>query len=126
MDHRHNQSAVALDNYVYTTKSGKRKTRRTTKGWFLNCLWQDGRSDLVALKDLKESHPVQVAEYAVNNKIALQPAFAWWVPHTIKQRDAIISKVKSRYWKGKHKYGVRVPKSIKEALEIDCKTGTMF
>jgi hypothetical protein len=31
------------------------------------------------LKDLKESNPVEVAEYAVANKIDDEPAFAWWV-----------------------------------------------
>ena len=105
-DHQHNQTAVSLDNYTYVTRSRRQKMRRTTKGWFLNCLWRDCSLDWVALKDLKESHPVQVAEYAINNKIANQPAFAWWVPHTIKKRDSIISKVKSRYWKRTHKYGI--------------------
>ena len=81
-NHRCNHSAVALDDYTYTTSTRKKKTRRTTKGWFLNCLWQDSSSDWVALKDLKESHPVQVAKYAVNNKISSKPAFAWWVPHS--------------------------------------------
>jgi hypothetical protein len=37
-------------------------------------------TDWLPLKDLKESYPVQVAEYAVANKFAKQPAFAWWVP----------------------------------------------
>jgi hypothetical protein len=42
--------------------------------------WKDGMTDWLPLKDLKESYPVQVAEYAVANKFAKQPAFAWWVP----------------------------------------------
>jgi hypothetical protein len=33
----------------------------------------------IALKDLKESNPVKVAEYTVANKIDDEPAFAWWV-----------------------------------------------
>jgi len=36
---------------------------------------------------------------------------------------ARISKVKSKYWQKTHKYGVRVPKNIREAREIDDKNG---
>jgi hypothetical protein len=42
----------------------------TTKGWKLLVEWKDGSTDLLPLKDLKESYPVQVAEYAVANKMA--------------------------------------------------------
>jgi len=75
---------------------------------------------------MKEAFPVQTAEYAVANKIAEQPAFAWWVRHALKTRDRMIKKVKSRYWKRSHKYGVELPKSVKEALAVDTKTGTTF
>ena len=71
IDHQIDCNAVALDNYKYTTSSGRKKTCHRTKGWFLNCLWCDGILDWVALEDLKESHPVQFAKYATNNKISL-------------------------------------------------------
>jgi hypothetical protein len=35
-------------------------------------------STWVSLKDLKESNPIETAEYAVANKISEEPAFAWW------------------------------------------------
>jgi hypothetical protein len=44
---------------------------------------------------LKESNPVQVAEYAVANGIDAKPAFAWWLPFTIKKKVSIIAKVKT-------------------------------
>eukprot|EP00978_Attheya_sp_CCMP212_P017504 scaffold46664_cov63-Attheya_sp.AAC.5 len=84
---------------------------------------RDGSTDWIALKDLKESYLVELAEYAVNSKIDVEPAFAWWVPYTMKKRDRIISKVKSTYWARTHKYGIRVPKNIKEAKEIDLENG---
>jgi hypothetical protein len=34
---------------------------------------------------MKESYQVQVAEYAVANKIVEQPAFAWWVPYVLRK-----------------------------------------
>ena len=52
----------------------------TTKDWNLLIEWNDGMADWLPLKNLKESYQVQVAEYAVANKIAEQPIFAWWVP----------------------------------------------
>ena len=74
---------------------------------------------LIALKDLKNSYPIELAEYAINNNIQDEPAFAWWVPYRLKKRKAIISKVKSKYWQHTHLYGLCMPKSVKEALEID-------
>ena len=82
--------------------------------------------DWIPLADLKESYPVQVAEYVVNNKLASEAAFAWWVLHVLKKHDRIIKKVKSRYWKRTHKFGIEVPHSVEEALAIDKKTGTDF
>ena len=66
---------------------------------------------------------MELAEYAVGNKIDDEPAFAWWVPYTIRKRNRIIKKIKSKYWQRTHKYGIRVPKSIKEAQEIDAENG---
>jgi hypothetical protein len=64
----------------------------------------------VALKDIKHSYPVQVADYAIANKIDDEPAFAWWVPHVFKKRDRILSKIKSKYWEHTHKFGIKIPK----------------
>jgi hypothetical protein len=41
--------------------------------------------------------PVQVTEYAVANNIDVKPAFAWWVPFTIKKKISIIAKSKTQY-----------------------------
>ena len=71
------------------------------------------------IKDLKNSNPVEVAEYAVANRIQDEPAFAWWVKTVLRRRNRIISKVKKKYWRTTHKYGVRVPKSVQEALQLD-------
>ena len=40
--------------------------------------------------------------------------------------EPIIAKVKSWYWKTNHKYGVRLPHSLQEALQINKETGTDF
>jgi hypothetical protein len=81
----------------------------------------------VNLADLKESHPIEVAKYAKIVGIDHEPAFNWWVPHILKKRDRIILLVKKqspRFFKRTHKFGMEVPKTVKEALELDKKNGT--
>ena len=43
-------------------------------------------------------------EYAMAYKISMDPAFAWWVPRTLKKRNRIIEKLKSKYWLKTHKF----------------------
>ena len=52
---------------------------------------KDGSKQWYPLKDMKESYPVKVAEYAVAKIISNKPDFSWWVPYTIKNRNVIIS-----------------------------------
>jgi hypothetical protein len=47
--------------------------------------------------------------------IAEEPAFAWWVPDTLRRRNAILSAVKARVRKKTHKYGIEVPTSLVRA-----------
>ena len=88
--------------------------------------WKDRNSSWVSLNDMKDSYPLETAEYSDMNKISTEPAFAWWVPHVLQKRSRIINKVKSKYWKRTHKYGIRLPHSVEEALRIDEETGTDF
>ena len=74
---------------------GRRKPRKTTEGWELLVLWSDGSKTWIPLKYLKESNPVDVADFAVAENLQEEPAFAWWVPFTLRKRDAIISAVKT-------------------------------
>ena len=77
----------------------------------------------MSLKDIMNSYPVQAVEYAVANRIAEESAFAWWVPHTLKKRERILAKVKSKYWVRTHKVGIRIPKSVEEAKRFDRENG---
>jgi hypothetical protein len=74
-------------------------------------------------KDSKESNPVEVAEHAVSAKLVSEPAFAWWVPFALKRRDRIISKIDARFAKKSHKFGIAVPATVKEALQMDKDNG---
>ncbi|KAI2501803.1 Reverse transcriptase (RNA-dependent DNA polymerase) [Fragilaria crotonensis] len=116
-DHKRDGAAVTKDD-GWEMKDGHRRPRRTTRGWKLLVNWKGGTSSWVSLKDLKESHPVQVAEYALANKILEEPAFSWWARHVLKKRDRIIKKVKSRYWE-RSQVRNPAPKSVAEALRMD-------
>ena len=76
-------------------RNGQRRLRKTTVGWKLLVLWKDGNEQWIPLKDLKESHPVDVAEFDVAKGIDKEPAFRWWVPYTLKKRDAIVATVRN-------------------------------
>jgi hypothetical protein len=83
--------------------------------------------DWIQLKELKESDSVEAAECAVANKIAEEPAFAWWVQDVLRRQDCVIKKVKStKYWLRSHKYVVKLLKTVAEGLAIDRRTGTTF
>ncbi len=99
---------------------------RSTRGWELLVEWHDGSMDWMPLADLKASNPLQVAEYAKANKIDDEPAFKWWVPYVLKKKNRIINKVKGKYWKTSHKFGIRLPHSVEEALRIDQENGNHF
>jgi hypothetical protein len=51
-----------------------------------------------------------------------EPALSWWVPHVLRKRDRIISAVakrSTRFLKRTHKFGIEIPQTVKEALELD-------
>jgi hypothetical protein len=123
IDHRVLPDAIPQSKGTYANSYGVKRRKTTTRGWELLVEWRDGSNDWVALKDLKDSYPVELAIYATDRNIADEPAFAWWVPYTLRKRKRILQKVKSKYWARTHKYGIRIPKSIKEAMEIDRELG---
>jgi hypothetical protein len=121
-DHRKTQDAVQEGEDTFQWH-GRRHQKRTTKGWELCVQWRDGTTTWERLAELKESNPVEVAEYSVAASIDNMPAFKWWVPYTLKKRKRIIAAVNKRILKKTHKFGIRVPRSVEEALRIDKENG---
>ena len=105
------------------TKSGQRHHRKNTEGWKLLVIFKDESEQWIPLKVLKETNPVDVVEYAKAEGIGDEPAFAWWVPYTLKQRDRIIASVNARARKVSHKYGHEVPFTLDDAKRIDAANG---
>jgi hypothetical protein len=99
----------------------------TTKGWKLQVCWKDGTTSWEPLRYLKSSNPIEVSKYAIACGLDSEPAFAWWVPHTIKQHNWMIGALKAvTYIKKSQKFGLVILHTIKHALEIDKETGTDF
>ena len=129
VDYRRLPTAVKLSDQKTVRANGKTYLKRSTVGWQLCCQWRDGSTSWENLADLKESHPIETAEYAKILGIDHEPAFNWWVPHVLKKRDRIISLVRKRnprYLKRTHKFGIELPKTVKEAYELDKKNGNTF
>ena len=126
LDHRTTDELLSGDDAFYTDRGGNKRIRRSTKGWEICVVWKDGSTNWVAMKDLKDSYPVPLAEYAIAAGIDNEPAFQWWVSYVVKKKDRIISKIKSKYWDRTHKFGIRIPKSIDEAMKLDLENNNTY
>ena len=118
-NHWFDEATVKSQDDFVTTSSGTKFRRQTTQGVSLCIKWRNGNTTWLALKDIKEAYPVQLAEYAIAANISAESAFAWWVPHTSNNRNRIIAKVKSKYWLKIHKLGINLPKNMKQAIEFN-------
>ena len=110
------------EKYI-TTGSGQRRLWKTMAAWKLLVKWKDQSESWVKLSELKNSHPVETAEFAKSRGIDDKAAFIWWVPHMLRKRNAIILAVKMRLRKTTQKYGIEIPTSVEHMMEIDWKNG---
>ena len=82
--------------------------------------WADGSTSWLPIKELKETNSVETAQYALDNRIIEEPVFDWWAAQTLKRRTRLIKMSQSRHKRSGYKFGIRIPRSTKEALvEID-------
>jgi hypothetical protein len=123
VDHKRSGEATTMADKCFLTKTGTKQMNQTTVGWKFLVKWANGSRQWIELTILKESNPVQVAEYAMARDIGEEPAFAWWVSYVLHKQDIIVSAVNSWVCKTSHKYGIELPSSVKNAIEIDHKNG---
>eukprot|EP00536_Pseudo-nitzschia_multiseries_P018501 jgi/Psemu1/55916/gm1.55916_g len=113
IDHEQDDTALSDEEATAIAKNG------------ISQQLEDGSESWCKLSDVKESFPVQLAEYAVNNKLEKLPAFRWWVHKILQRKERILKAAKSaKYWLKSHKYGVELPYLITQAIANDKKTGT--
>jgi hypothetical protein len=126
VDYKKESNATSKSDKYIMTKSGQRRLRKSTAGWKLLVAWKDGSEQWIPLSVMKESNPIEVAEFAVAKGIDDEPAFCWWVPYTLRKRDTVISAVKARVKRVTHKYGIEIPRTVEEAYKLDAKNGNTF
>lgn len=125
VDHEIGDDAETVGTFV--DSKGRVRNKMTTRGVRLLIAWKDGTTDWIPLKDVKDSQPVMAARYAEANGLLEVPAFQWWAPHVLKKSERIIAKMKQAKTKMRSmKFGIRIPKNVAEAREIDRETGTTF
>ena len=126
IDHKKTPEAVSYADANVPVDKSQKKIKLTSKGWEIHVQWKDGQRSWVPMIDVKESYPVELAEYARMKGIADEPAFAWWIPYTLKKRDQIISAVNRRVKKKTHKYGLEVPRTVEGAYLLDQKNKNTY
>ena len=75
-DYRTNSTELKQQESIIISKNGGRRRKETTKGWEILLQWKDGRSVWEGIKDIKQSYPVDLVDFAIQKGIAEEPAFA--------------------------------------------------
>ena len=81
--------------------------------------WRDGSTSWLPLKEIKETKGVELARYGKDNHLLDEPAFAWWAPHILRKESRLIKNTVLRHKRRGHKFGIKVPTTIEEALELN-------
>ena len=116
----------SIVDHEYKPELDTSPSKYTTKAWKICIMWNDGSTTWHPLSDVKNAFPVQLAKYAIQHQLDKSSSFCWWIKPTLKHQGQFIKAVKSKYSSRAHKFGIRVPKSVEEALAIDKATNTTF
>jgi len=106
-------------NNLTNSNNHNRDPYFTTKVWKICIEWQDGTTSWLPMVDVKNSFTFELAEHVIKNNLQNHPSFSWWVNYTMKKKEVFIKATKSTYSQRTHKFGVKVPESVQEALAID-------
>jgi hypothetical protein len=123
VDHRKSNAAIDIKDGLTGTD---KKPVITTKGWQIRIRWKDGSHDWLPLSQVKNSNPIELAEYAVACNIDREPAFNWWANKVLKKRTRMINRVATRMKKNNMKFGILIPTTVAEATEEDRKNGNTY
>ena len=82
-DHRKDRSEIPIPDGMTRLHNGNMVPKKTTRGWDLLVEWKDGSSSWIPFKDFKASNPVELAKYAAEKRLDVEPAFRWWVIYVL-------------------------------------------
>jgi hypothetical protein len=77
IDHRQLDTAIRPSDQKVVQPNVRIYMKCSTIGWQVCCQWKDGSTSWENFADLKESHPLKTAEYAMTQGIDYEPAFNW-------------------------------------------------
>ena len=118
IDHKIESSAIKeKDQYIMV--NSRKHHRKTMTGVKVCVRWKDGTMSWERMVDIKQSYPLELAEYAIVQGINETRAFAWWVPYVLRKRKQILVTMRSQYHKRTHKFGFEILKMVRRAHEID-------
>mmetsp|Transcript_10686 Transcript_10686/g.15073 ORF Transcript_10686/g.15073 Transcript_10686/m.15073 type:complete len:195 (+) Transcript_10686:622-1206(+) len=109
ISHEKGQDALEPEEAYKSINGRNKKFKKTTKGWRTLILKKDGQQSWVPMKDIKDTYPLALAEYAEKVGIHEEAAFWWWIPHVKRKKSQIIAAVNRRMIKKTHKFEVEVP-----------------
>ena len=78
------------------------------------------------LNQLKQSFPLETAEFAISRGIDDEPTFLWWVPWNLSLRDKIIAIVNKRISIVRHKNDVDLPNEGAHIKKLDEINGSIM
>jgi len=117
--YRFSSKMIPKNKSFITSFNGNKTPIVTTKGCEIQVRWNDDQTTWVPMNIVKNCEPLLLAEYASRMNIIQESVFQWWVPHILSQKKRLLHKIKTIYHKNDLKFGIRVPKSIIEALALD-------
>ena len=118
--------AIIDHQKVQSAKTSNKSKEEHLNDWKLLVRWKNGSEEWRDLKELKDSLPVDVAEYTKAKKLDQEDAFKCWVPFTLCKRDAIVAAISEMRRHTTHKFGIEIPKSVQQAIAVDKKNGDTY
>ena len=110
---------VKRQDMFITTRTGTKRCIETTIEVEVLVQWKIGSTIWVTIKDMKNSYHVQMDGYVVQRHIVGNPALACWIRHVLVNHNRIIGNLKSKYSVRKHKFGIKIPKSVQAAKAFE-------
>jgi len=126
VDHCSGDTTIKKEDGFTVGFNGNVHPKKMMHRWDICIECRDGSTSWLPLKDVKDANPLELAQYAVANKISEEPAFMWWVQEILKKKKWIITKIKTKYWQTAHKFGIKIPKLVEHALWINQQMGTDY
>ena len=65
MDHRRSNDALSKEEGWNILPNGHQRRKVTTKGWEMLIQWEGGDESWIPMNVVKESNPIELAEYSV-------------------------------------------------------------